>query len=120
MPGHPTYRDIETRGRFRDVPSNLRVELIVTPEGDHFRRVADEDATDPSTAAILDALPGPDLPAIDVKTLALHVGLSEATCLRALDPLINAGVVRVIGLGRKGNPKRYYRFFSSSDTGVCE
>jgi DNA-binding transcriptional ArsR family regulator len=109
VPGMRHVRELESIGRFRDLPERVRVELVREPEGDTFRLLDDEAALDPVTVAVLGALPALDESALDLKSLAINVGLSESTVQRALDPLVETGVVGVLGNGRRGNPRRYYR-----------
>lgn len=101
-------RHLQSLSRFEETPPELMIELR---EDGRYHVVSDQAITgeDEARADLLKALPETEEKAFTLEELGQRCPkLSRTTAQRKLAELLAEGVVRHIGVGKRGDPKRYY------------
>jgi len=116
--GKERQRIVEGISRFEETPDKLLIEL--GPNEPHmFSALGDADVLKDQTMRreILASLPTNPDDAIGRDSLKESVGGNDEDRGRVLNDLIKEGLVRRIGLGKKGDPYRYYQRVFFEDDG---
>lgn len=106
----PTIRVIESLSRFDETPDKVVVEL--TEQGYKSLGDATAFAEEEAENAVLEMLPSKEENAMvtaDVLDKLKEQDIKRTVATAALAKLSDAGTVRRIGEGKKGNPYRYYK-----------
>jgi hypothetical protein len=112
-----TIREIDTLSRFEETPDKLVIELVdgeYVSLGDSFEAVKLK-----TNEEMLAKLPCNAEKALRVDDICQDK-TKASTTRRVLESLVDEGKVRVVGEGKKGDPKRYYRCIHSNHTTPLE
>ena len=102
-----TVRKIETLGRFTETPAVLMVEKTEKS----YRSLGTEEAVEKNEARtrLLEAAPTSEAEAKPKKDLLDEAKVKYATGHYVLGELVNAGGLRRVGEGKKGDPHKFWR-----------
>jgi hypothetical protein len=106
----PTVRIIESLSRFDETPSKLVIELT----NDGYKSLGDATAfaEQEAMSTIVELLPtkeGNAMTSGDVLDKLKEQDIKRTVATDALAKLTNSGGIRRMGVGKKGNPYRYYK-----------
>jgi hypothetical protein len=103
----PTIRELHALSRFDETPDVLVVELT----GDGYRALGDSAAVAEAEAreAILGAAPTSEAEAARLEDLLETTGVGRTVTQEAIKELLEAGELRRVGGGVRGDPYRYWR-----------
>ncbi len=104
----PNLRVLYALSRFDDTPAQLVVEWTGT--GYVARGTETNVATQAARAALLEEAPDDPDHAISLDSvLGRRTGVSKTTAKREAGRLVDAGALKTVGGGRRGDPLRYFR-----------
>jgi hypothetical protein len=105
-----TVRVIQALSRFDETPSELVIELV---DGEYAVLGTMQDVkAHEARQAVLDELPATEADAIEMKALVdllKDSKIKRTTLQDAIAAHVEGGVVHRVGLGKKGDPYRYWR-----------
>jgi hypothetical protein len=109
-----TVRVLSAIGRFRETPAEQVIEL---KDGAYVSLgTALDVAADEARKKVLGECPQDPKEALKLAELVERLGLKRTTCQDAVDSLVKDGLLAKVGLGKRGDPLRYYRL----GNGFCQ
>jgi DnaB-like helicase N terminal domain/AAA domain len=99
-------RLLQSLSRFHETPADLLIEL--TDDGYVALGEPGETAVKDARDAILTAAPQMEMEALALKELVTVAKVSRQTAQRALDELVQEGMLSRVGKGKRGDPFRYF------------
>jgi len=103
----PTIRVIRGLSRFTEVPDELVIEL--TAQGYQAIGTPGAVAAEQAEATVMRATPDSEGEAVKLDELCTAAGLHRTTGQRAVEALLGRAWLKKTGLGKRGDPFRYYR-----------